>query len=237
MRKTLVVLTAAALLAGACSKKTGGGVKLKTDTDSVAYVIGMNVGMNLMKMDSTINVNAVCEGIRDVFRQGTKFSAADAEVFYLRYMNYALPEKARAYEEQFLQDILKANRNYARTASGVTYTVEVLGDQEQIPASDRDSIALRYLIRTADGRDVYSSYKRGDTLRTTLGGLLKGMKESVKLVGRGGKINAWIPSSAGYGTEGDKELGIQPNTTLYYEIELVDVDKYANWSRRSNLRR
>lgn len=42
---------AAALLAGACSKKTGGGVKLKTDTDSVAYVIGMNVGMNLMKMD------------------------------------------------------------------------------------------------------------------------------------------------------------------------------------------
>ena len=228
---------AAALLAGACSKKTGGGVKLKTDTDSVAYVIGMNVGMNLMKMDSTINVNAVCEGIRDVFRQGTRFSAADAEVFYLRYMNYALPEKARAYEEQFLQDILKANRNYARTASGVTYTVEVLGDQEQIPASDRDSIALRYLIRTADGQEVYSSYERGDTLRTTLGGLLKGMKESVKLVGSGGKSNAWIPSSAAYGTQGDKELGIQPNTTLYYEIELVDVDKYANWSRRSNLRR
>ena len=157
---------AAALLAGACSKKTGGGVKLKTDTDSVAYVIGMNVGMNLMKMDSTINVNAVCEGIRDVFRQGTRFSAADAEVFYLRYMNYALPEKARAYEEQFLQDILKANRNYARTASGVTYTVEVLGDQEQIPASDRDSIALRYLIRTADGQEVYSSYERGDTVRS-----------------------------------------------------------------------
>ena len=84
---------------------------------------------------------------------------------------------------------------------------------------------------------LISSYERGDTLRTTLGGLLKGMKESVKLVGRGGKINAWIPSSAAYGTEGDKELGIQPNTTLYYEIELVDVDKYANWSRRSNLRR
>ena len=228
---------AAALLAGACSKKTGGGVKLKTDTDSVAYVIGMNVGMNLMKMDSTINVNAVCEGIRDVFRQGTRFSAADAEVFYLRYMNYALPEKARAYEEQFLQDILKANRNYARTASGVTYTVEVLGDQEQIPVSDRDSVALRYIIRTADGADVYSSYERRDTLRTSLGSLNKGMKESVKLIGKGGKINAWMPSAVAYGSAGDKELGIRPNATLYYEIELVDVDKYANWSRRSNLRR
>lgn len=68
-------------------------MKLKTDTDSVAYVIGMNVGMNLMKMDSTINVNAVCEGIRDVFRQGTKFSAADAEVFYRANMNYARRRK------------------------------------------------------------------------------------------------------------------------------------------------
>lgn len=237
MRKTLLALSAVALLAGACSKKTGGGVKLKADTDSVAYILGMNVGMNLLKMDSTLNVNAVCEGIRDVFRNATKLTAADAETYYLRYMNYVLPEKSRAYEEQFLADMAKSNRSYARTPSGVTYTVEVLGDQEQIPVSDRDSIALRYIIRTADGADVFSSYERGDTLRTSLGSLGKGMKESVKLVGKGGKINAWIPSSAAYGSGGDKELGIRPNATLYYEIELVDVDKYANWSRRNNLRR
>ena len=58
MRKTFFALTAMALLAGACSRKSGGGVKLKADTDSVAYIIGMNVGMNLLKMDSTLNVNA-----------------------------------------------------------------------------------------------------------------------------------------------------------------------------------
>lgn len=238
MKKSAIILTAALLLAGACSKKSGGGgVKLKTDTDSVAYVIGMNVAMNLMKMDSTLNVNAVCEGMRDVFRGAAKLSADDAESFYLSYMNYALPEKARAYEEQFLEDIRNSNRSYARTSSGVTYTVEVLGDQEQIPVSDRDSIALRYLVRTADGQDVFSSYDEGDTLRTALGDLRRGMKESVKLIGKGGKINAWIPSSAAYGADGDKQLGIRPNTTLYYEIELVDVDKYANWSRRNNLRR
>ena len=54
MRKTFFALTAVALLAGACSRKSGGGVKLKADTDSVAYIIGMNVGMNLLKMDSTL---------------------------------------------------------------------------------------------------------------------------------------------------------------------------------------
>ena len=232
MKKILLILPAAALLAGACSKKSGGGVKLKNDTDSVAYVIGMNVGMNLLRMDSTINVNAVCEGIRDAVRRSTKLSAADAETFYLRYVNYALPEKARAYEEQFLVDIAKSNRSYARTSSGVTYTVTAVGDQEQIPTSDRDSVALRWVIRTADGSQIASSYEKGDTVRSLLRNLRQGVQESVKLIGKGGRINAWMPSSAAYGAGGDKALGVAPNATLYYEIELVDVDKYANRSRR-----
>lgn len=236
MKKTCLALLCAVLVAGGCSKKSGGGVKLRTDTDSVAYVIGMNIGMNLWRVDSTINVNAVCEGIRDAMRKSPKLTQADARTFYLRYLTWTLPEKARAYEEQFLADIAKSNRSYARTASGVTYTVKEVGDQEQLPSADRDSLTLRWLIRTADGEQVYSSYQRGDTLRVALGDLRKGVKESVKLIGRGGRINAWMPAAAAYGAEGDKELGVAPNATLYYEIELLGVDKYANQIRRANLR-
>lgn len=233
MKKLFLVLPVAALLAGACSKKSGGGgTKLKTDTDSVAYVIGMNIGMNLLRMDSTINVNAVCEGIRDIVRDNAKLTAADAETFFLSYMNHTLPEKARAYEEQFLADFAKSNRSYARTQSGVTYTVTAVGDQERIPTSDRDSVALRWVIRTLDGNQIVSSYERGDTVRSLVRDLRRGVQESVKLIGRGGRIHAWMPSSVAYGAEGDKELGIAPNATLYYEIELIDVDKYANRSRR-----
>lgn len=236
MKKTCLALLCAVLVAGGCSKKSGGGVKLRTDTDSVAYVIGMNIGMNLWRVDSTINVNAVCEGIRDAMRKSPKLTQTDARTFYLRYLTWTLPEKARAYEEQFLADIAKSNRSYARTASGVTYTVKEVGDQEQLPSADRDSLTLRWLIRTADGEQVYSSYERGDTLRVALGDLRKGVKESVKLIGRGGRINAWMPAAAAYGAEGDKELGVAPNATLYYEIELLGVDKYANQIRRANLR-
>ena len=205
-RRLWIFPALALLLAGACSKKTGGSLKLAKDTDSVAYVIGMNVGLNLQRMDSTINVEAVCEGIRDVFREKTRLSGEEARTFYLGYVNYMLPEKAREYEERFLEDIAKSNRSYARTGSGVTYTVTAVGDQERIPATDRDSVALRCVIRTADGR-------------------------------RGGRIEAWIPAAAAYGAEGDKTLGIGPNATLFYEIELVGVDKYAEWSRRNKLRR
>lgn len=42
-------------------------MELRNETDSVAYVIGLNVGYNLQRMDSTLNVEAVCQAVRDVY--------------------------------------------------------------------------------------------------------------------------------------------------------------------------
>ena len=86
-----------------CSK-SGGGVKLHTDTDSVAYVIGLNVGANLLKMDSTLNAAAVCKGIADYFAGRQSMTMEEAQTFYLRYVNYAVPEKIREQERRFLDD-------------------------------------------------------------------------------------------------------------------------------------
>lgn len=61
----------------------------------------MNVGLTLQRMDSTINVDAVCEGTATSSATRRALSVEQAETFYLSYLNYALPEKARAYEEQF----------------------------------------------------------------------------------------------------------------------------------------
>ena len=137
IRRSAIAALLLAVVVSACSKKGGGNVKLRNDTDSVAYVIGMNIGMNLHAMDSTINAAAVCDGIRDALAGQTKLTTEEARNYYLRYMNYTLPEKARAYEEQFLADIAKSNRSYARTTSGVTYTVAEVGDQNLVPTSDR----------------------------------------------------------------------------------------------------
>ncbi len=63
-----------------CSK-SGGGVKLHTDTDSVAYVIGLNVGANLLKMDSTLNAAAVCKGIADYFAGRQSMTMEEAQTF------------------------------------------------------------------------------------------------------------------------------------------------------------
>lgn len=214
----------AAAAVAACSGGSGrrASEQLRSEDDSVAYVLGMHVGRNLMAMDSTLNVAAVCEGIREVFASRERMTDEQARTFYLRFVNYTKPERIRAYEEQFLEDIRRQDRTYARTSSGLTYSVEV-GDESVLPRSETDSVTIRYVLRHADGRVISSSYERQDTLRTTLGEMREGVREAIRLTGKGGKISVWVPSSLAYGAEGDSQAGIAPNETLFYEIELLDV--------------
>ncbi|MBQ2393598.1 MAG: peptidylprolyl isomerase, partial [Alistipes sp.] len=70
--KKIATIVALTLLLTACSGGSGGKeVRLEEATDSVAYVMGMNIGLNLIRMDSTLNVDAVCRGIREVAAQRT----------------------------------------------------------------------------------------------------------------------------------------------------------------------
>lgn len=230
--KKIVTLLIVALTIFGCSKRSGGDTKLKNDTDSVAYVLGMNVGLNLMRMDSTLNIEAVCRGIRDVVRERQLMNLEEAETFFLGHMNHTLPEKAVALEEQWLADLAETSRDFARTRSGITYKVEVLGDQERIPTASRDSLYLRLSILSTEQESLYSSYERNDTLRVRLDELKPGLQESIKLIGEGGKVVAWIPAREAYGADGNEELNIPANRTLGFELELVKLDKYAEWNRR-----
>lgn len=235
MKRIYGVITALAivLLATSCAQKKSTVAPLKNENDSLAYVMGMHVGRNLMAIDSTLNVEALCRGIRETFRGKTIMSDDEARIFYLRFVNYTLPERAKAYEEQFLNDFRRENRSYARTKSGLTYSVVVVGDETKLPRNDNDTITIRYVAKHQDGRVFHSSYDKGDSLRITLRQMRAGVKEAIRLTSEGGKIHAWVPSGLAYGTDGDKSVGIAPNETLFYEIELLEV-KQGNRYRRGS---
>lgn len=232
MKKLLVILTLFAALTACKTSSEGGSARLKSDTDSIAYIIGMNVGQNLIKMDSTMNVAALCEGIRDAFRGRERLTMEEAETYYLGYITYLLPEKARAFEDQFLADMAASNRSYARTKSGVTYTIEQVGKQDRIPGAARDSLHLSMRVLATDGRELYSTLIKGDTLHLELDDLASGLQEGLRLIGEGGKITAWLPSSTAYGAEGKQEWGIGANQTVGFEVELIKLDRHTEWNRR-----
>lgn len=213
------------LLSGSCSRENKPSkASIENEQDSVAYILGMNIARNLWQMDSTLNIEALSAGIRDHYTRSERFSEAEAEQIYLHYINVSKPEAVLAYEDRYLEEIAQDNRSYARSKSGLTYTVEEMGEVDFTPQSTHDTVTFRYLARTIDGREFDSSYERGDTTRAALGDQLKGVQECMKLIGKGGRIMAYLPAALGYGAEGNAALNIAPNSTLYYEIELLNVE-------------
>ena len=193
---------------------------LNNNADTLAYVMGLNVGAVLMEMDSTLNVEAVCEAIRDTYNGTQKMTMEEARNFYLAEKTYFVHEKAKAYQEQFLTDLSKKDRKYARTRSGVTYKFIRLGDQNhQGSMSSRDTVHIVYTITDESGR----AFAKNDTLRKSYRDLVKGLQEVVKIAGKGAQFNAWLPSKMAYDVAGNKELGIEANTMLNYDVEILDI--------------
>ena len=203
-----------------CNK---GKAKLEGDSDTLSYVVGLNVGYSLMKMDSTLNVEAVCEAIRDVYNGTTKMTLEEARDYYLAEKTYFVHEKAQAYQEQFLTDLSKRDRKYVRTRSGVTYKILKLGDQSHVGSmSSRDTVKIAYKLTDEQGRVILEA----DTLRDSYRNLPKGLQEVIKLAGDKAQFNAWLPSKTAYDVEGNTALGIGANTLLNYDVEVLNI-KYS----------
>ena len=194
--------------------------KLDGGADTLSYVIGLNVGHSLMEMDSTLNVEAVCAAIRDVYNGTQKMTLEEARDYYLAEKTYFVHEKAQAHQERYLTDLSKRDRKYVRTRSGVTYKILKLGDQSHTGSmSSRDTVKIAFKLTDEQGRVIVEA----DTLRDSYRNLLKGLQEVVKLAGEGAHFNAWLPSKTAYDVEGNEELGIGANVMLNYDVEILDI--------------
>lgn len=198
---------------------------MQTSADSMSYVIGLNLGRNLMGLDSLLNIKAVCEGVRDAYLSQPKLNDEVARTAYLKYMNYDIYERTKAFETQFLADLRKQDRKFVATHSGLTYKVHVLGDMKKTIRNNRDTIKMCYRVLDQAGGVIDTTYLKNDTLRISVGAMPKGVIEATKLMGKGGHIEAWLPSSLAFGSAGCDSLNVKPNTMLYYELWLVDVEK------------
>lgn len=86
-----------------------------------------------------------------------------------------------------------------------------------------DNIVINYLGTLPDGTKFDSSYDRGEPFETQIGTgqVIKGWDLGVVGMKVGGKRKLTIPPSLGYGQQA---VGAIPaNSTLIFEVELVDV--------------
>ena len=211
-----------------CNKSTG--EKQNGPIDTLSYVVGLNVGYNLIQMDSMLNVESVCQAIRDVYAGKPKLSKDDARDFYLAEQTYFIHERAKSYQEQFLVDLCKNDRQYKRVTkknsnsgnyTSVAYNMVRLGNQDRASRSlkTRDTVTMVYTVRNQSGKELVTS----DTLRDDYRNILKGLQDVIKIGRDGAVFNAWVASESAYGTAGNEELGIGPNELLNYDVEIIEI--------------
>lgn len=118
------------------------------------------------------------------------------------------------------QDEFAQKPGVVKTKSGLLYEVMVQGDG--FKPSAKDSVECHYHGTTINGVVFDSSVQRGKPAVFPLNRVIKGWTEGVQLMNCGSKFRFVIPADLAYGDEAiSKEIG--PNSTLIFEVELLDV--------------
>jgi len=135
----------------------------------------------------------------------------------IKLMVELIDVKERIVAEMWEVDSTKINI----TKSGLQYSIISEGEGEN--ADSGNVVTVPYSGFLADGTQFDSSVERDDPFSFLLGTgqVIPGWEEGLKLMRKGGKARLVIPPELGYG---EVSVGtIPPNSTLFFDVELVDV--------------
>lgn len=88
-----------------------------------------------------------------------------------------------------------------------------------------DSVLVHYSGRLEDGTVFDSSYERDEPFPFTVGEgrVIEGWEKGLIGMKIGGKRELTIPPEMGYGEAGTPDGTIPPNSTLIFEVELIEI--------------
>src|SRR6266699_5797856 len=222
--KHLIVFVSASLLALPLFGQEK-SPQLKDQKDKVSYSIGMNIGLNLSRQKVDINTDVLAAGIKDAIAgkpQLTQDQVKDVMAQFEKDMEQkqkATGEKNKTDGAKFLEEN-KKKEGVKTTASGLQYKAVKEGTGPQPKATDM--VTVNYRGTLIDGTEFDSSYKRGQPATFPLNGVIKGWTEALQLLKVGSKYQLFIPPNLAYG---ERAVGpdIPPNSTLIFEVELIDA--------------
>jgi FKBP-type peptidyl-prolyl cis-trans isomerase FkpA/FKBP-type peptidyl-prolyl cis-trans isomerase FklB len=229
MKKLVLVLVL--VLSASPAFAFGGKKKSNLDTDKakLSYAIGQQIGRQLKGENLEIDVDALAGSIDDALAgresrlsqqdiQGAMMKARDAQMAKMEAEGKANKDKG----EKFLAEN-KSKPGVKTTASGLQYLVLTEGKRKSPKATD--TVTVHYKGTLIDGTQFDSSYDRGQPAEFPLDRVIKGWTEGLQTMKVGGKSRLFVPSDIAYGPQG--RPGIPPNSTLIFDVELVDIAKPA----------
>ena len=234
--KKISVLVATAIVAmsvgiTSCSSGSSKSASLKTAADSASYAIGISTGAGYKENLKTLpgdpaNVDDLIAGFVQAIKGDSaamKMTPQAAQAYLQTYFVEASAKEAKKSKEEgekFLAEN-KTKDGVFTTESGLQYKVEKEGAGAKPVVGDK--VKVHYTGTLLDGTVFDSSVERGEPAEFALDRVIPGWTEVLQLMPLGSKYVVWIPSDLAYGERGYQ--GIKPNTTLKFELELLDIVK------------
>jgi len=195
-----------------------------------SYGMGALVGSQLSQDITGVETAAFVKGLTDAM-EGREL-ALDVPQLAAAISDYEARQQA-AFEQQ-MQAVAQENAASGQTfrnsfateegvttlASGLQYKVLKQGDGEN-PAPDA-TVQVHYRGSLIDGTEFDSSYAQGEPVRFPLARVIPGFSEALSRMSVGAKWKIVVPPELAYGEQG-VGTHIAPNSTLVFEVELIEV--------------
>lgn len=229
----LHVLACLAALAAVSARGAEGQAGSPELTSNFSYTLGMNVGSLWKGRGVDLDFEALAAGARDAAAGNPKFTEAEARDIGRQFelenrsrLEARLREqgeKNRTEGERFLAEN-KGKEGVQTTASGLQY--KILSEGAGPKPGPEDKVTVHYVGTLIDGTEFDSSIRRGQPATFPLNGVIRGWTEGLQLMPVGSKFRFFIPSDLAYGPRaaGPK---ISPNSTLIFDVELLNVEAVA----------
>ncbi|MDB4583622.1 FKBP-type peptidyl-prolyl cis-trans isomerase [Draconibacterium sp.] len=232
MKNSIIYLLAIVLvIAGtSCQQSSTKKVKLETEIDSVSYVIGNNIGENVIQQFPNIEPDIIAKAIKDVYNK-QKETLFDTDQEAGMYVNEYLRKEVEIKGQKNLEEgnaFLEENKNsegITTTGSGLQY--EILNAGTGSKPTAMDTVRVHYQGTYIDETVFDSSFERGSPIVMVVGmNMIQGWTEVLQLMSVGSKWKVYIPAELAYGSNPDPRMGIEPNRTLIFEMELLEIVKH-----------
>jgi len=228
MKHLMVVVFCFGLFA--CQRSTQNDVQLKSQKDSISYSIGLNIGNNLKSQMIDIEPNIVAQGIKDIVDSNKTLLTEDqAQAVITAFQQQMMAKHEQVAKEQAEKNIKigeaflaenKKKEGVVTLPNGLQYKVIKMGTGKKPKATD--TITVNYRGTLINGTEFDNSFKRGQPWTAPLNSFIPGWIEAVQLMPVGSNWEIYVPPQLAYGERGAGQI-IQPNSTLFFEIELLAI--------------